>query len=792
MSTPPIDLRLLLLEDDPNDAQIILRALRAAGYAPAYTRVQTEAEYAAALEPELDLILADFVVPGFGGLQALQCLQTLGYDVPFIIVSGQVEEEVAVAAVRQGAADYLLKDRLTRLGPAVASALEQRRLRQVARRTERRFRALIEHSTDGIALVDAQDRMLYLSPSVSLLVGYPASAMIGEWALGLVHSDDRAGVAQHLAAVRQAPGNVGHTEFRVRHADGSLRWMDAAANNALDEPDVGAIVINYRDVTERKQAEETQRRRAAELEALTQLSSELRAARTSAEMLPIFLRHATEVVGGGLGGLYLIEPSTGDLVARGWYPPNAGLLNLRHPSGQGITGHVAATGEVYVANDFAADPVVSMLPAEEESAWGAVRCSLSLPLRTQATTIGVLHVGRHEARPFAPHEIRLLTAIAEMAGNALHRAALFERTEQHLRRLTALHAVEAAISASLDLRLTLDVLLDQVKSQLEVDAAAVLLLNHPLQVLEHSAGRGFHSRAVERTRLRLGQGHAGRVARDRQALGLTSLNETPDEPARARLLAGEGFVGYYAVPLLAKGQTKGVLEVFHRAPLQPDADWVDFLSTLAEQAAIAIENAELFNNLERSNAELVLAYDTTLEGWSRALDLRDKETEGHTQRVTEMTLRLGRAQGLTDEALIHLRRGALLHDIGKMAIPDAILYKPGPLNDDEWVTMRRHPEYAHGLLAPITFLHSALDIPYSHHEKWDGSGYPRGLQGEQIPLAARLFAVADVWDALRSDRPYRPAWPHAQTLAHIQALSGSHFDPRVVALFVQMLDKLVD
>jgi PAS domain S-box-containing protein/putative nucleotidyltransferase with HDIG domain len=191
--------------------------------------------------------------------------------------------------------------------------------------------------------------------------------------------------------------------------------------------------------------------------------------------------------------------------------------------------------------------------------------------------------------------------------------------------------------------------------------------------------------------------------------------------------------------------------------------------------------------IERSNMELAHAYDATLEGWVAFLDLRDKETEGHTQRVTEMTLRLAHAMGIPSEQLVHVRRGALLHDIGKMGIPDRILHKPGPLNEEEWATMRQHPVYAHALLEPIAFLRPALDIPYYHHEKWDGTGYPRGLRGEEIPLLARLFAVVDVWDALSSDRPYRPAWSPAKVRKHIAQQAGTHFDPRVVAAFLTLL-----
>ena len=196
--------------------------------------------------------------------------------------------------------------------------------------------------------------------------------------------------------------------------------------------------------------------------------------------------------------------------------------------------------------------------------------------------------------------------------------------------------------------------------------------------------------------------------------------------------------------------------------------------------------------IQRLNAELLHAYDETLEGWSRALDMRDRETEGHTRRVTEMTLRLASGLGFTDEQLVHVRRGALLHDIGKMGVPDAILLKPGPLTAEEWAIMRLHPGHAYQMLAPIAFLRPALDIPYCHHERWDGAGYPRGLRGDQIPFAARVFAVVDVWDALRSHRPYRSAWPDAQVRAHLLAEAGRHFEPRVVEAFLKLWNGGVD
>lgn len=361
-----------------------------------------------------------------------------------------------------------------------------------------------------------------------------------------------------------------------------------------------------------------------------------------------------------------------------------------------------------------------------------------------------------------------------------------ERIQLQLRRLEGLRAIDSAITSSMDLHFTLSVFLEQATQQLGVDAADVLLLNADTQTLEYAAGRGFRTEAPHRTRLRMGECCAGRAAIERRLLEVPDLTATPNGFARSELLAAEEFRAYFAAALVAHGQVKGVFEVFHRALLDPDEEWRNYLQALAGQAAIALDSMTLFQNLQRSNVELGLAYETTLEGWSRALELRDRETQGHTMRVTELTMRLARAVGMDEQALTHVRRGALMHDIGKMGIPDGILLKPGPLSEEEWAVMRKHAEFALTLLWPVTYLRPALDIPYCHHERWDGSGYPRGLKGEEIPLAARVFAVVDNWDALSFDRPYRAAWPRERVLAYLQEKAGTLFDPAIVAAFVEM------
>ncbi|MGB7095532.1 MAG: HD domain-containing phosphohydrolase [Anaerolineales bacterium] len=195
----------------------------------------------------------------------------------------------------------------------------------------------------------------------------------------------------------------------------------------------------------------------------------------------------------------------------------------------------------------------------------------------------------------------------------------------------------------------------------------------------------------------------------------------------------------------------------------------------------------MISSLNQSKDDLLNAYDRTLEGWSMALELRDQDTEGHTRRVAELTLELSQLMGYKGEELVHIRRGALLHDIGKMGIPDSILLKPGALSSEEWSVMRRHPEFAYQLLWPIEYLRPAISIPYSHHEWWNGNGYPQGLTGEDIPLPARIFAVIDVWDAMRSDRPYRKAVAESEVCEYLLESKGVHFDGQVVEAFFELL-----
>ncbi len=474
----------------------------------------------------------------------------------------------------------------------------------------------------------------------------------------------------------------------------------------------------------------------------------------------------------------------GTVTVIGAYPEIDNLYKIdvrwdETPVGQGTTGKAIRSGKPYIINDISKDP--SYAPWRDMALRFGASSVAAFPLISQGKSFGALAVYGPHAGFFDEDRTYYLEAYGHQAAAALQNAALFFEAERRAARLQSLRDIDISITGNLDIRKTLGVVLDQAVARLGVDAADVFLVNGATGLLTCMAAKGFGTPAADQASVPWGREP---VPGALQAFAIPALAERRD-----RLAAAEGLAHSRPVPLFSKGKLQGVLEIFRRAAFPRDREWEAFLDMLANQAAIAVDSAALFGDLKQSNAELRATYDATIEAWSRFLDLRDKETEGHSRRVTELTMRLAAELGMGEDELMHVRRGALLHDIGKLGIPDGILLKPGSLDDDEWVIMKKHPVYAYEMLSPIKHLIPALDIPYAHHEKWDGTGYPRGLKGEAIPLAARIFAVVDVWDALGADRPYRRAWAREDIVAHIRALRGSHFDPRVADLFLEMVGK---
>ncbi len=1033
-------LRVLLIEDDEDD-YILLRETLAEIRSTRYDLdwVSSYDEGLEALRRQAyDICLLDYRLGSRNGVDLLREPEVLESETAFILLTGQGNRELDLEAMEAGATDYLAKGEISAalLERSIRYAVGHRRTVTMLRASEQRFRALIEHASDAISLLALDGSILYTSPSITQIMGYTPEEFVRFNAFELVHPDDIPYVTGLFQKLLEIPGSEVEVQYRLRDHGGSWRWMEGIGTNLLHEPSVQAIVTNYRDVTERKLAEEQLRfqayllntvgqaviatdmnrtvlywnhaaemlygkpsheivgrsmleavvaemspeqvreqrarlalgqswtgefmvrrwdgvrfpalvthsplrdengavvgiigvsqdvterreadervrqseqqyrtlfetmaqgviyqdtagqiiaanpaaerilgltfdqmqgrtsmdprwhaihedgsafpgenhpitmalrtgkvvtdkvmgvfnaredeyrwisvsatpqfregdqqpyqvhatfdditdrkRRERELEAIVTVSAALRNAKNRGELVEIILDYMLTLGGSAAAGLVRLNLSTQEAeveLGRGSWANRTGM---HWPiDGPTLTTYVLETGQPYMSNQLDAEPLLRS--GARTFLGNDVEAIVCIPLIAQEQALGVLWIGKKRA--FTPAEVHLLTAIGEIAASAIHRATLTQQTEERLQRLTVLRTIDLAITSSLDLHVTLDVLLNHVTVHLGADAASVLVLDPQSFTLRYAAGQGFRSGKIKQTSIRLGQGLTGRAALERRSVTVLNMQEVREDFVRRFLLTEEGFSTYHAVPLVAKGQTKGVLELFHRSPFKAEQEWQDFLETLAGQAAIAVDSATLFDSLQRSNIELALAYDATIEGWSRALDLRDKETEGHSLRVTEMTVELARMMGMSEEEIVQVRRGALLHDIGKMGIPDRILLKPGALDEEEWEIMRRHPTYGYEMLAPIAFLRPALDIPYAHHEKWDGTGYPRGLQGEQIPLAARIFAVVDVWDALRSHRPYRPAWEKERVLEHIRQGAGKHFDPRMVTSFLEMMSQ---
>ena len=619
------------------------------------------------------------------------------------------------------------------VGGVSTDITERKQAEEKIHASEDRYRDLVENIHDLIGLHDLQGNILSINSSASKLLGFENETLLKMNLRDLLAPEVRYQFDNYLETIQkdgQARGLM-----LVQTANGERRIWEYS--NSLRSDSVGGPVVRAlaRDVTEQKQAEEAMRESEARYRAIFD----------------------------GVQDAILVESPDGRILE----------VNDRACEMHGYTRAEMLTKAVtdLVPQGHAilmADDILQSAPME------------TINRRANGETFPIEISGRLQT---INEEEVLLVVVRDITA----RKQAEEKIQLQVQRLSALKEIDHTIASTVDMRLSLGFLLSQAVAILAVDAAAILLLDPALNVLHYAAGLGFRSRAVETAEVKLGDSHAGQAALNRRRVQIPDLANDPDNPLLTRLLKEDRFVSYYGVPLIVKGKVIGVLETFHRSIGKRDQEWLDFLETLAGQAAIAIDNAQSFERIQTANAKLTLAYDATIEGWSRAMDLRDKETEGHTQRVTALTLDLARALDIPQAEMVHIRRGALLHDIGKLGVPDSILLKPDKLTDEEWGIMRQHPTFAYEMLTPIDYLEPALDIPYCHHEKWDGTGYPRGLKGEEIPLAARFFALVDVYDALRSDRPYREAWTEAKTLAYIREQSGYHFDPQVVEHFIKMI-----
>ena len=766
--------RILILEESPAKAKEAAQALQQNSRKFGIAIVASHPEFMETLRSfQADAVISAYRLSGFDGL-ALK--ETLAYDesLPFILWTEPINELTAVECMKAGATDYVLKNQLTRLPIAVENALQKRentleknKTISLLKSSEERFRRLAENAQDIIHRFSylPEPHFEYINPAVTRITGYTPEDHYKDPLLGnkLIHPDD-----YHLFAdfIRGEFSPDQPLTLRWIRKDGEIIWVEMRFTPIKNEKgEVIAVEGITRDISAWKRREEELERHFQVALAFYNTSLALRSAETIAEILPVFLNETLSIFNTENGAVCLYEKTKNALNfadCRGCF---SRLSKGETALGSGIISNVLKSGEPFLACQFAekfnllADIDINLPP------YSTFVC---YPIKTTKETEGLLLLVIPDEE-VTPSEFILLGSLTEMAGIAIHRINLFEQTVRRLKELQSLHYIDKAIAARLDINLLLNLILDHVLAQLNVDEARIYQYYPRINKLERVVVKGYIPGSPQHFALSAGEETAGRAVLQNKTIVTKEKS-------------------YYCIdiPLITENQIKGVLEVYIKNPLHKNAEWQNFLEIIAGQTAIAIANAQLFDDLQKANTELNAAYDATIEGWAHALDLRDHETEGHSRRVTEMTVKLAEAIGISGDELIHIRRGSLLHDIGKMAIPDAILLKPGELEEKDMAVMREHPRLAKQLLSRIPYLVPALDIPMYHHEKWDGTGYPNGLKGEEIPLAARIFAVVDVFDALTSERPYRPAWPQKKALRYLKEQSGKHFDPRIVKKFFQL------
>lgn len=603
-----------------------------------------------------------------------------------------------------------------------------------------------------------------------------------------IHPDDQSRVIDVYQSAVNRRGDF-LIEYRLKTKNGHYRWIKDMGRPYYDLSGnyAGYIGAGF-DTHDQKYAEAEVIRHARRAETLATYAEKLNASLNLNELFQTILTTALESISADAVSITLYDEFHETF-------QHAASLHLSAETAEKwaavqkpfVEQAAASHQNLLLLSDSAAlSPAVFQAEGPDHASPRSMAISA---LEINQKIIGAVTWVSYEPAIFSTGDAELLRGLTNQAALAISKAQLFEETENRLKLLQSLRMIDRSISNNFDLRITLETVLAHVASFLDLDSAFIVTYEPSSSYVRVIASIGFSRINIDGAVLPVFECACGRAILEREMIKIADLQKEKISSQLANMVDREGFQSAYVVPLITKGEVKGVLQVFFREKFVPNKSWFEMLEIFAGQAAIAVDNATLFEGLQRKNIELLQAHYETIEGWSHAMDLRDRETEGHTERVTQLTIEFARMQGVQEDQLLYIRYGALLHDMGKLGVPDEVLLKPGPLTGDEWTIMRRHPEFAYEMLKDIKFLRPALDIPRYHHEKWDGTGYPHGLNGQEIPLPARMFALVDVWDALTSDRPYRNAWEPERVIQYIRDNSGKQFDPNLVEPFIRLVSE---
>jgi len=448
--------------------------------------------------------------------------------------------------------------------------------------------------------------------------------------------------------------------------------------------------------------------------------------------------------------------------------------------GKGMTGYVIQEGKPIRSLDLPSDP--HYIETEPGTRYG-----IYAPIPIEGVVEGAIGVESSDYR-FTESDLQLLSSIGELVGMGVRSLRLIEMLRERVKWLEILHQINEQVGIEMKPEELYPLLVEQAIEATDAESAALLIYDSTEHVLKKAVARGWMETFFDRP-LKADEGISGRIFSTGKSHLSPIARDDPLLIPRNRTLVPPDYANI-GVPVAAKGRMLGVFHIALRAPVLFTREFVELVEIFGLYAGIVIGRMQLIEALRSADSQMRKAYDETLEGWARAIGIRDNETFQHTVRVAQIAVAIAKRFNLDSQAIENLRRGALLHDVGKLGIPDTILRKPGPLDSEEQAIMRQHALLGYKLLQPIKYLEGALVVPYYHHERWDGTGYPRKLKGEEIPLLARIFAVADVYDAMTSDRPYRPALTAQEAIEYIRSQSGKHFDPQSVEAFLAIGDQL--